>query len=90
MVSLLFPLQLLPALFAQAFAGFGAPFNAGRHFFLVNIITAFAAFYSGFVGKNLHLVPADRALVERYRQISSILSWTMADHIPLLTAVFLS
>jgi hypothetical protein len=40
------PRHLAPSLFAKAFAGRGAPVNAGWHFLPVNHLTALVAFYA--------------------------------------------
>jgi hypothetical protein len=71
---------LLPAFFSQAFASFGAPLYAGRDFFFIDVVTAFAAFDAGLVGKHLNFVSAVGTFVQGYLQISSILTRAVADH----------
>jgi hypothetical protein len=78
--NLLNTLQHFPTFVTQAFTGFSAPFDAGRHVFLINIAATFAAFDAGLIRKNLHFASAIGAFMEGYFQVSSILTWAVTDH----------
>jgi hypothetical protein len=57
---------LFPAFLTQTLACFGTPFNTGRQFISIDIIAAFPASDTGFVGKYLDFASAARAFIETY------------------------
>jgi hypothetical protein len=79
--KLAFSLELFPAFLSQTFAGLGTPLDAGRDLLFINIIAAFPAFYAGFIRENFHFVSAVRTFMNRYLQVSAILTGAMTYHL---------